>query len=588
MKEEERKISPGLEHKRTLIISHQNKKKEGEHIALFYHHISFIVMPSFVDTDNNETSNGNIESLREPLLSVDLDSVGDVVIQNDNDATVLSQTKIKPKSKNINLILFYTFITFCSRSLWNQSVLSAFVYLLQTDDPKYVGFVTAIMGLAQLLSSFPAGYLADKYRRDTMLRISSVIGFIAATSTAIAAYVEQFWVLTFALALWGVFWGISYTSVSAMFADSIPDGDRSAYFTQRQITQLLGNTVGPTVAYVMFTTLGDVWTKQECAKVMQAGQILSIPALLLLHFIKDDYCMKKTDEENQPCDEEDPTTTESERDDMLTSDDEVEDTPLILHNAELSTSPSSPQTQNSSFLCIPGRRIVPVFVVTADVLGGLAAGMSVRYFPIFFLENLKMRPDQVQIIFIVTMLSMAITSRFVQWVSTKIGRLQITLLMKYSGVSMLFAMIHTFNQGRSYKVICVLFILRTSLMNGPGALTRSVVMDHVPTEERAKWSSLESVNMFSWAGSAALGGILVDMKGILFNFKTTALCQLIATIPLILALTFGSVKNENDLGHGNENEFEDDAIIDTDNNSSSDNSDGSNTNREATVRIISV
>ncbi|GAH01627.1 unnamed protein product, partial [marine sediment metagenome] len=54
--------------------------------------------------------------------------------------------------------------------------LSAFVYLLKSNDPKYVGLLTAIMGIAQLLISFPSGVLADRYRRDTMLQIGSVIG----------------------------------------------------------------------------------------------------------------------------------------------------------------------------------------------------------------------------------------------------------------------------------------------------------------------------------------------------------------------------------------------------------------------------
>lgn len=80
-------------------------------------------------------------------------------------------------------------------------------------------------------------------------------------------------------------------------------------------------------------------------------------------------------------------------------------------------------------------------------------------------------------------------------------------------------------------------------MNAPGALTRSVLMDNVPKRERAKWSALESVTMFSWAGSAALGGLLVNWNGILFNFIFTAWFQLFSTIPLLLVS--GRVSKEN-------------------------------------------
>ena len=69
-------------------------------------------------------------------------------------------------------------------------------------------------------------------------------------------------------------------------------------------------------------------------------------------------------------------------------------------------------------------------------------------------------------------------------------------------------------------------------MNAPTALTKSILMDSVPANERAKWGALESVNMFGWAGSAALGGYLVDWEGIEFNFYLTASLQLVATKPL--------------------------------------------------------
>lgn len=83
-------------------------------------------------------------------------------------------------------------------------------------------------------------------------------------------------------------------------------------------------------------------------------------------------------------------------------------------------------------------------------------------------------------------------------------------------------------------LICTLLVFRTAFMNSTSALTKSVLMDHVPNNERAKWSALESFNMFSWSGSAALGGILVDHHGILFNFCITASLQLVATLPHLL------------------------------------------------------
>jgi hypothetical protein len=301
-------------------------------------------------------------SLTEPLISPQQQ-------EQNNDSPIA--TSAPPKSKNINIILTYTFFTFSARSLWNQSVLSAFVYLLKSNDPKYVGLLTAIMGIAQLLISFPSGVLADRYRRDTMLQIGSVIGVIAATSTYIATKAMSFAMLGMALFIWGLFWGITNTSVSALFADSILDGDRSNYFTQRMVVQVLGNTCGPLGALIMFFKLGDDWTTEECAVVICAGQCLAVPALVLLCFMNDDYCISSIgddDDDDDVDDDDDDDNDEMEKENdkyaspplpsakqggaMATSSD-VEDVPLppigMLSSSQTSSpSQASPVVSNFS------------------------------------------------------------------------------------------------------------------------------------------------------------------------------------------------------------------------------------------------
>ena len=81
-------------------------------------------------------------------------------------------------------------------------------------------------------------------------------------------------------------------------------------------------------------------------------------------------------------------------------------------------------------------------------------------------------------------------------------------------------------------------------MNSTGALSRSVLMDNVTKDERGKWSALESVNMFSWSGSAALGGLLVDLVGILPLFAIMASLQFVGTGPLICLFPHDPVEQE--------------------------------------------
>jgi MFS family permease len=84
----------------------------------------------------------------------------------------------------------------------------------------------------------------------------------------------------------------------------------------------------------------------------------------------------------------------------------------------------------------------------------------------------------------------------------------------------------------SIAVLVGIYLLRTWLMNCVAGLTKSVLNDYVSKKHRAKWNSLESINIFSWSGSAALGGWLVDTYGYQATFLVTAALQATAAMML--------------------------------------------------------
>ena len=86
----------------------------------------------------------------------------------------------------------------------------------------------------------------------------------------------------------------------------------------------------------------------------------------------------------------------------------------------------------------------------------------------------------------------------------------------------------------SYLTILFLFVIRTACNNSTKPLTKSIINDVVPTEQRGRWNSLEMVNAATWSGSACLGGYLIDNYGFVPNFVATACLQLSATIPLVI------------------------------------------------------
>ena len=456
--------------------------------------------------------------------------------------------------RNVTLVMFYTWVAFTGRGLWNQNCLATLVFLLKDGDPKAIGFLTAAMGMAQLCTSIPTGILADKYRRDTLLKVGALVGIAAAGFMLRAALRPSYGMLLMALVLWGVHWGIVNTSITALFSDSIPDGERSYYFTKRAVVINIANTCGPVIALVMFAVMGDNWTIKDCSKVLLAGNVISLPGLLLLCWMNDNHA-GNDDETNSP------------NSDIAASDNDLEE-PLLPQsqsrssatNTELERTADTHRDETydeerlgKALSCCCSRnfkRIVPSLIATTDVTSGLASGMSIRYIAIFLYDNLQLSPVAVQVVYLINPILQVFVRKKAQVLAKTYGRCRVTVALKWIGISLMIAMVFLYKLGAPRILVCLVLILRTCFMNSPSSLTKSILMDHVPKEERAKWASLESVSMVSWSGSAALGGILVDSEGILFNFLCTAFLQFLATGPLLL-LSFYDVRN-NDTEEGNE------------------------------------
>jgi MFS family permease len=441
----------------------------------------------------------------------------------------------------------YTALAFAGRSVWSQSVLATFVYLLRDNSSEAVGLITAVMGITQLLASFPAGIIADSHRRDSLLKVASGVGVLAIGATLAALWHRNFHYLIAALAVWGLCWGIGNTALSALFADSIRAGERSFYFTQRSILITIGNTTGPLVALSLFAILGDTWTIQECVVVMTVGQIICFPALLLLCFFSDDYIVSTLDDANdEACNE------------LLTRDETISCQEAHLPPSEGdSETDSHDVTGEILFGILPKGRAIPILIASADMITGLGSGMSVRYFPIFFVQNLELSPVLVQVLYVTPPIIQALLMRTGQILAKRHGRCHVTVASKWIGICFMILMIAAYMAHVSKWYVCILYVLRTSFMNATSGLTRSVLMDNVPKEERGKWSALESVNMFSWSGSAALGGVLVGAVGLLPLFAVTAFVQFLSTLALVALFAHETVEDQSTETRGSVNANDD-------------------------------
>jgi MFS family permease len=511
--------------------------------------------------------------------------------------------------KNVWIVLAFKFFSETSRAIWSNNILSSYLYLVTNENAEMIGLVSAVIGFSQLLSAIPAGYFADKYRRDVVSLIGAVFGAAALILTCIAVYRNHLVGVIVSLMLWGIFLGITSTSTMAMFVDCIPEISRSKFLTYQVETIRVAQMIGPSVSLLLFGVLGNKWTIRDCSLSIIIAQVVCVPAIIILCFLNDDNIGASRNEKelkrsltkcySSPISNESITSSTSsesanDEDFFVNANENTKKHQMEISSPcsqlkqyermeieiELGRQQSSPVSSIKSTVMISNEfqdgagingvgvkklpddmtnrciliplpwcksqgklhaNFVPLVIAFTDITTAFAAGMSVRYFPIFFMKSLLLGPIHVQILYIIAPFGQIIFAHLAQKSGDRYGRAQTTVYLKLLGVALFFVMIfsYRFNASKNMAVrhrvaICVLYTFRTILMNCTQGLTKSILMEAVPKQQRAKWSTLDSLSTASWAASAYVGGVLVARCSIFVNFYVTAALQFFTTIPLIV------------------------------------------------------
>ena len=290
-------------------------------------------------------------------------------------------------------------------------------------------------------------------------------------------------------------------------------------YVRRSSLRTLGNALGPLVSICIFLNQGDDWDRDELKWVLCAGIGASLLPASVLFFFKDEKAIGASAE--------------------------------ALHRrdwgvgAAAGESPpppggaASPPLSGGGVACCCGGRVteehIAPLVALSDLLSMLGAGMTARFFSLFCWRDLGLRPVAVSTIQVALPIGIAVTATLVQRVSVRLGRIPTTLLCRLTGIGLLVALTFVPIDGTNEHAALIvgLYLVRTWLMNCTSGLTKSVLNDYVRTRHRSKWNALESLNLFSWSGSAALGGYLIDHIGYQHTFLVTAGLQLCAAMCLV-------------------------------------------------------
>lgn len=148
------------------------------------------------------------------------------------------------------------------------------------------------------------------------------------------------------------------------------------------------------------------------------------------------------------------------------------------------------------------------------LITSVGAGMTVKYFPLFFRVDYGLTPVQLCLLTFTYPVAIAGMVQVCQRVGKRMGRLNAVILFHISATCCLWM----FCYSRSLPLVVALYLLRGALMNARGPIVRAIIMDLVSSDLRGRWSSIQSVSQFSWSGSAFIGGYIADASG---DYRTT-------------------------------------------------------------------
>ncbi|KAG7341929.1 major facilitator superfamily transporter [Nitzschia inconspicua] len=508
------------------------------------------------ETSIHGNNNNNYESADEgttpPATAIDKDVNLPSCCRFSSSSSTNTTIKI---NYNVFLNLLLAVMYGISNSIWNGTAYAAYLKKLGHGSNGPLGDIEAVSGLTSLLAALPMGYVADKIGRAKVIRagglamlltIVAQIGVLEWVGTdeddnghpQNETYNRKLalWMMGVIMAFWGIGDGVVNGPCNALFADSTPEGQRTKYFNYLFVCYTAASACGPLVSIVLFQTLGDVWDLYHLRIVMYVGLGLEIFNSLLMTLFDD----RKALDESTENDDDDSDVSENES--MATEGDngECNNCPNLMtpdgnpQSGVVIPTPVPSQDLETSDATSTGslskrQKWIPYIVFFQGLIFAVGSGMTIKFFPLFFKDEVGMTPSQVQIIYCIVPLVMAVSSTLCTHLAgTGFGRVQAMLLYSVGGVALLYLMVFFKSYLDHHPFLLVpIYVLRTSLMNGSYPVQESILMDFVPKQERARWKSLDSVASFGWCGSAAFGGWLADKYDYTATFLITAILQTI-------------------------------------------------------------
>lgn len=356
-----------------------------------------------------------------------------------------------------------------------------------------VGMTESVSGIASLIFAAPVGFLVDwrPGKRARLLRLAAILS-IGVSVLAVIAVLSDLLILTWSvLILLGMFFELSNSASEAIFADSVPRGGRSSFFTTKAVLYTIGSGVGPFLSAFGLYFLGDIWRPYQMKAVIVTGAVLLPLGCIPLYLFQDPPAAQKDD---------DASTS------VAASDGQSPDT----------SAPAG--TSARRFGCL-GANSVPYILALSDFVTAVGAGMTVKFFSLFFIEDEHFSPEAICWLSSAYPFVIAVFTKLTERSAKPLGRAQASLLFFSCNVACLVLL----SQVQYLPLLLAIYLVRGGFANSNYPINRSILMDFTPSSRRGLWNAVESFTGMTWSGSAFIGGLLSDSHDYRFTFLITAL-----------------------------------------------------------------
>ncbi|CAJ1398558.1 unnamed protein product [Effrenium voratum] len=288
------------------------------------------------------------------------------------------------------------------------------------------------------------------------------------------------------LVCFGLFMELASSASEALFADSIPAGERAGLYVTKSVITTVGSACGPGSSAIGLAILGDEWELYEIKTMMVVGFLFMIPACFPLFVFKD----PKQEPHASPC-----------------------------PDADTANEATAVPVRSELRLGCLGARHVPVLLALADFITCIGAGMTVKFFNLFFIQDLHFSPVGINLLQTAYPLVIAGFMKLTERLAKPLGRPQASLLFFSSSVLSLWIMAEV----KWLPLLLLVFMARGGFANSTYPIDRSILMDFTKSSERGFWNAINSLTSMTWSGSAFLGGLLSDQRDYQYTFLITSL-----------------------------------------------------------------